>query len=835
MSGLMKLRNTEVVVYPDEPIQIVKQQESKPGKGVATLELTNDSSSIARFTVSLGWTSFVPQTEWIRISEVEEDSHHVDAAALQASHYDTGTRTLTTYLGRYSKKLVNVSFNVPKNATARAGRYELEITVEKKTKQGEVSEDRVQTEKLSLLIQPFYDNVLSAEVVTPLQMSRSFRRTKRYQVTISSRANDWTYFKIVHGGQPNFQTFCDQEVLAVPPGMANGPQTRSFWISAKYKPAKKGHFFYGPDELNKEVPLSINRIDAPSVLRFNLNYERDLECDARYVSSKGFNPPESLSLEKKALMSFLPAIPMGGVAFWQRVLSAVRSFGARIVMLGALCVMLAFLYERLFRLADMRLTVDSGTLEGCSGKPEELCIDDRGFISFEGAGAKGAIIKGYVNGRAFDFPPPYVPKPADASPSTSRISDRAAGMSRSLRFDPERARRQAVNFAVADIFKAAKVPESQPLRIEKVVVHRSVLWMPAIGAIWPRVFDQPINIGDQPVAKISFIPSTDKVEWDQGEAEIELDAEPGNGFGEKRGQVTIGTVDIKDLTWTPEKISFTLKEGDVFAGRQRVKVTTAQSSVGTAFIEFPRPEGPPPDKILVSVCSETGKIPGPNCPEEMREFQPGSEPKVVCTTQHRSDPPPNPILVEVEVCKETGQLAGASCPKELKRFREGSQPVAQCDVHNEKPAPLEEGIYTRFIDALMKGNEKRAVQLMQGSKSSFKDPLLAFAYAASGDIGMAESLLSGADSSSSVQELFFGIAEALVLSTKGDEQRKNAESIFISSSNVRINDMPVGASWPFVARAYFFKDRESQRKGALNRASQAAASRAEKSMIESLK
>ncbi len=72
-------------------------------------------------------------------------------------------------------------------------------------------------------------------------------------------------------------------------------------------------------------------------------------------------------------------------------------------------------------------------------------------------------------------------------------------------------------------------------------------------------------------------------------------------------------------------------------------------------LDFPKPEG----LTTAVICTESGKLPGPNCPEEsLREeiFIEGTEPTTECD-----------VHVKALVCPVTGQLATEACPNPVEK------------------------------------------------------------------------------------------------------------------------------------------------------------------------
>ncbi len=86
--------------------------------------------------------------------------------------------------------------------------------------------------------------------------------------------------------------------------------------------------------------------------------------------------------------------------------------------------------------------------------------------------------------------------------------------------------------------------------------------------------------------------------------------------------------------------------------------------------KFPKPDG----LVSATVCSQSGLLPGENCPEEHRItdlFAKGTVPKEVCN---------NHTLVEV--CAETNQLPSPGCPDVVTRsFTKGKEPAETCTLH----------------------------------------------------------------------------------------------------------------------------------------------------------
>lgn len=92
--------------------------------------------------------------------------------------------------------------------------------------------------------------------------------------------------------------------------------------------------------------------------------------------------------------------------------------------------------------------------------------------------------------------------------------------------------------------------------------------------------------------------------------------------------------------------------------------------------KFPKPAG----LVSATVCSQSGLLPGENCPEEHRIsdlFAKGTVPKEVCD---------NHTLMEV--CAETNQLPAAGCPdKVIRSFTKGEEPTETCTIHTGAAPP----------------------------------------------------------------------------------------------------------------------------------------------------
>ncbi|MGQ9729866.1 MAG: hypothetical protein ACUVX8_01205 [Candidatus Zipacnadales bacterium] len=90
----------------------------------------------------------------------------------------------------------------------------------------------------------------------------------------------------------------------------------------------------------------------------------------------------------------------------------------------------------------------------------------------------------------------------------------------------------------------------------------------------------------------------------------------------------------------------------------------------------------PPNQVVVTICTATGKQANPWCPTTVRrQFDKGREPGP-CTL-HR--PPTN--QVEVSICTATGRRANRYCPSRVNRIFDANRVPPVCTVHGPPPSP----------------------------------------------------------------------------------------------------------------------------------------------------
>lgn len=258
----MKLLHSEIDVVPGRKPQRQPLPEGFVGAGTGVLRLTNTTSRLKSYQISVRCYEPFWQDAWFQVAGLPPfggpENYPPPGKPDQPG---PRSQSITIYVNEGGTRDVFLMFFVPEKSECRAGAYPVEVVVETRVigdnpqKPGRA---RCAEIPATVIVRPFYR--WSINYLPEDRRVGFFRRGAEYELIVENQGNDWLYCDLLMPRPHNVLVETTTARMAVPPPLPGKPSIRA----VPFKAISRVHTIGGVRKA-LPLPITVQRVHAPTV------------------------------------------------------------------------------------------------------------------------------------------------------------------------------------------------------------------------------------------------------------------------------------------------------------------------------------------------------------------------------------------------------------------------------------------------------------------------------------------------------------------------------------------------------------------------------------------
>jgi uncharacterized membrane protein YgcG len=259
----MLLLHPEIEVMPGRRAQH-PHEENPVGPGSALLRVSNTTMQENAYIIRLQCDDPLWQDDWYQMKAVSPVESELNGQARgEDDQYGPNRRWVKIFLTQRATRDIVISFNLPHKPQSRAGIYPFKVLVETFVNEAGARNRQNRFHELPgvAIVRPFYKWNVDLSPEEGRRAGRLWKRSGTFDVVITNESNDWLYCDMLVPREKDLELEAPTLRVAVPPPE---PDEEFMQRVIPLRATTRLKTWRG-DTTDQALPISLNRVEAPSV------------------------------------------------------------------------------------------------------------------------------------------------------------------------------------------------------------------------------------------------------------------------------------------------------------------------------------------------------------------------------------------------------------------------------------------------------------------------------------------------------------------------------------------------------------------------------------------